>query len=300
MNNTIESASSNPRPAAAPAGESPALGDPRRHREIRAEHSGGAIHRFLAFLGWIFGGFGLVAFFHRRHGPHYKVQEVVVYSVHRAFFLWALILTGFIGAGIVHHWPGAAQAMGWAWMAVLIYTFLTLTFDVNLPKFLLLAAGFAFVWLMGKYVQDLKNVPILHAAAAFLVRHHPSLDPGMALLTSLFLVVPWIGALGASFFNGRKKITPNEIGEWFLGNGSELTDRSGLKFKTVYRDLLETCLGFGCGDLVALDNNHNVVKRWENILFLFFIWGRLDEILHQRSAVVDNAPDDPVEVEEAR
>ncbi|MDB5300463.1 MAG: hypothetical protein JWO87_2126, partial [Phycisphaerales bacterium] len=47
-------------------------------------------------------------------------------------------------------------------------------------------------------------------------------------------------------------------------------------------------------------NSHNVVKRWENILFLFFIWGRLDEILHQRSAVVDNAPDDPVEVEEVR
>jgi hypothetical protein len=40
-----------------------------------------------------------------------------------------------------------------------------------------------------------------------------------------------------------------------------------------------------------------VVKSYENILFLAFIWKRMDVILHQRSAVVDNAPEDPVEVE---
>ena len=35
-------------------------------------------------------------------------------------------------------------------------------------------------------------------------------------------------------------------------------------------------------------------------IFLLFVWRRLDEILHQRSAVVDNAPEDPVEVESVR
>ena len=84
-----------------------------------------------------------------------------------------------------------------------------------------------------------------------------------------------------------------------MGEGSELTDRSGLKFRTKWRDLLETLLGFGAGDLLAVDNNHNVIKRWENVLFLCFVWPRLDEVLHQRSAVVDNAIDDPVAVEDA-
>ena len=75
--------------------------------------------------------------------------------------------------------------------------------------------------------------------------------------------------------------------------GREITDRSGLKFRSRYRDLLETLLGLGAGDLEAVDANHQVVKRWENILFLAFLWRRLDEILHQRSAVVDNAADWP-------
>jgi len=57
-------------------------------------------------------------------------------------------------------------------------------------------------------------------------------------------------------------------------------------------------LGFGAADLEAMDNSGKVVKRWNNILFLAFTWKKLDEILHQRAAVVDNAPDDPVEVED--
>ena len=82
-----------------------------------------------------------------------------------------------------------------------------------------------------------------------------------------------------------------------MGEGREITDRSGLHFVIRYRDLFEFVLGFGAGDLEAVDGTGKVVKRWENILFLFFCWRRLDEILHQRSAVVDNAPEQIVEVE---
>ena len=51
--------------------------------------------------------------------------------------------------------------------------------------------------------------------------------------------------------------------------------------------MLETYLGLGAGDLEAVDANHHVVKRWDNILFLCYMWPKLDEILHQRSAVMD-------------
>jgi len=40
------------------------------------------------------------------------------------------------------------------------------------------------------------------------------------------------------------------------------------------------------------------VKHWNNVLFLALAWPKLDGILHQRAAVVDNAPQDPVEVEQ--
>lgn len=73
---------------------------------------------------------------------------------------------------------------------------------------------------------------------------------------------------------------PNSIEERFLGERREIIDRSGLKFRTRYRDLFETILGRGAGDLEAVDGNQHVVKRWNNILFLCFVWPKLDEILH--------------------
>jgi hypothetical protein len=97
-----------------------------------------------------------------------------------------------------------------------------------------------------------------------------------------------------------KRLYPQRIEEWFLGEGSEITDRSGLHFVTRYPDLLEFFLGFGCGSVHAIDGSGRTVKHWDNILFLFFIWGRLEEIIEQRAATVDNAPDDPVEVKNAR
>jgi hypothetical protein len=110
---------------------------------------------------------------------------------------------------------------------------------------------------------------------------------------SWLLLIPWIGALFHSFGRGRKVFSPNTIEEWFVGEGREITDRSGLKFRSRYRDLFETALGFGAGDLEAVDGNHHVVKRWENVLFLAFVWRRLDMILHQRSAVVETTKVEP-------
>ena len=87
---------------------------------------------------------------------------------------------------------------------------------------------------------------------------------------------------------------------WAFGRGTEVIDRSGLTFVCEYRDLLESALGFGAGDIVARDATGREVRRWENILGLYFRWADLEQILEQRSAVVDNAPADAVDVELVR
>jgi hypothetical protein len=51
--------------------------------------------------------------------------------------------------------------------------------------------------------------------------------------------------------------------------------------------VLETLLGFGGGDLLAVDNHQTVIKRYENIVGLWFYWDNLDRILHQRATLVD-------------
>jgi hypothetical protein len=240
------------------------------------------------------GGFGLVQSLRTRLGVGHASargagggDEIVVYCVHRSFYLWLMILAGFIGAACVRHWPGSAAAWGWIYALVLIYTLLTLLFDVSSLKALLWGGIFCFAWVVSLYLEDLKHLTMLSGVGRYLRYLHPSLDAGFAAVVSWLLLIPWVGALFHSFSRGRKTFSPNSIEEWYLGEGREITDRSGLKFRSRYRDLFETALGFGAGDLEAVDGNQQVVKRWENILFLALLWKRLDLILHQRAAVVD-------------
>ena len=59
----------------------------------------------------------------------------------------------------------------------------------------------------------------------------------MQLAKSLGAEISGLGfVVELDFLNGRKKFSPNEISEFHFGEGSELTDRSGLRFRTKYRD----------------------------------------------------------------
>ncbi len=258
----------------------------------------GWIRKVGEFLLWILSGFGLLGAIFGRKSSRTKSEEVIVYCVHRSFFLWLLILVGFVSAAFVNYETMAAGVCGWIYVVTLLLTFTTLLFDVNSLKFLLWTGIFAFIWILSKYLEELKHIPVLSSLFLYLKNLNPKLDPGFAKMMSWLLLGPWLGSLFLSFCRGRKTFSPNSIEEWYLGEGCEITDRNGLKFHSRYRDLFETLLGLGAGDLEAVDSNGNVVKRWENVLFLMFSWRKLDEILHQRAAMVDNATTDPVEVED--
>jgi hypothetical protein len=275
----------------APTSAAPAV--PARHA------GGGGIGRIFSFIGWVFSGFGLVGAFRRRQTGAVRTEEIICYTVHRSFYLWALILTGFVGSFFVNH-LGGSGGWGWIYVFVVLFTIATILFDVNTFKALLWGGIVLLVWISSKYLEQVEHVMFLSSVGRYLRSLHPHLDPGTASVVSWFLLIPWIGSLFQSYTQGRKAFSPNSIEEWFMGEGREITDRSGLKFRTRYRDLSESVLGFGSGDLEAINNHCDVVKRWENVLFLAFLWPKLDEILHQRAAVVDNAPANPVEVEDVR
>jgi hypothetical protein len=219
-------------------------------------------------------------------------ESVVVYSAHPSFFLWLLILTGFVCAALVNYQWLSPEMAGWIYAWVLLYFIVTLLYDLSTRRLVLWVGVFALLWLLSKYVEHVRNIAVLGYVCGYLASLNPRLDPGMAKLVSWLLLLPWIGSLCYMVFNGRKQFTPNEIGEFHFGEGSELTDRSGLRFRTKYRDVLEMILTFGGGDLLAVDNHHNVIKRWDNIIGLFFSWKDLDRILHQRSVVDEDADDD--------
>jgi hypothetical protein len=298
----------NNEPTAAPSVREPAPG-------AHADHGTGTLahvtahrgpqttgfRRFLEFLGWVFTGFGLIPVL-LRHGSKERRTEITVYATHRAFSLWLLILVGFIAGRIVHHFPSgrAPSVMGWIYVWVMLYTFVTVLFDLSTIKLLLWGGILALLWITCKYVEAIRGFSLLNHIIGHFRYLHPTLDAGFATVLSWMLLVPWIGALFYTFTNGRKRFTPNEITEWYVGEGTEMLDRSGLKFRTRYRDILETILGFGSGDVIAYDNRQQVVKRFENVLFLVFLWPKIDSLLEERMTVVDNKPDSPVEVQEAK
>jgi hypothetical protein len=220
-------------------------------------------------------------------GRRRSVDEVTVYSAHPSFFLWLLILVGFVSASIVGREPQWAGFFGWLYVWVLMYFLVTLLYDFSARKLGLWVLIFTLIWLASKYIEDLKNVAVLSSLFNYLASLQPKLDPGTVTVLSWLLLLPWFGSLLHMALNGRKTFSPNEIGEFHFGEGSELTDRTGLRFRSQYRDVLETILTLGGGDLLAVDNHQNVIKRWDNIVGLFFLWKDLDRVLHQRAAVMD-------------
>jgi hypothetical protein len=224
-----------------------------------------------------------------------SADEVTVYSAHPAFYLWLLILVGFVTARIVQSAPAWGETLGWIYVWATIYLIVTLLYDFNVKKLALWVGIFSLVWLFSKYVEHLKNVAVFGPVFQYLSDLNPTLDAGTATVMSWLLILPWIGSLFEMFLNRRKRFSPNEIAEFHFGEGSELTDRTGLRFKTRYRDVLETLLSFGGGDLLAFDNRGMVVKQYENIVGLYFLWPRLDRVLHQRVSVIEDADgEDPV------
>lgn len=215
-----------------------------------------------------------------------SVDEVVVYSAPPAFYLWFVIAAGFSLAALVPTMV-SEQAAAWVFTGVMFYFLIAILHDLGLKKLVLVTLFIALLWLFARYMETLHNMVILGR----LLKHFAALDPhfdrGSVQVLCWLLLIPWIGSVLEMTLNRKKKFSPNEIAEFHFGEGSELTDRSGLRFVTRYRDVLETILGFGGGDLLAIDNHQNVIKRYENIVGLWFYWRKLDLILHQRATLVD-------------
>lgn len=262
---------------------------------------GGFIKKVFQFVFWVITGFG---YFSTQRDPNGNPNRIVVYSVHRAFYVWLAVVLGFVGGALVKYIDPQLEGntsllLGWAYVAVLMVTIVTLLFDFSTWKFLLVVGGFVFVWLLSRYLES-HNLPVIGAFATYIASLNPRMQPGFASVMSWMLLMLWLGAAFHSFVRGRKTFQPNSVEEWVLGEGREVIDRTGVKFRTRYRDVLEVILGFGAGDIEAYDTTQHVVKRWENIVFLAFKWKSLDTLLHERMTYVDNQPGATIEVDDVQ
>lgn len=227
-----------------------------------------------------------------------NIEDELVFSVDPAFFVWPLITVGFIGSFFVRHWPSTSHFWGWVWASTLLYIFVAVLTNLNITKLVIWSFVFGFFVVLSKHLESLHHIPLLSAVFKHLAALNPNLDPGTVAFVGWLLLVLWIGAIAHAIMNGCKKFTPNQIMELHAVDGSDMLDRAGLHFITRYNDMLESVLGGGSGDIVAMDGQGNVVKEFHNILFLFFLWPRLEEILEQRVTTVDNSSSNAAQVSE--
>lgn len=220
-------------------------------------------------------------------------EELVVYSAPDAYFLWVVVAMGFILKPLTPEFISNTTA-AWLFIGTMIYFIFSVVYDINVKKLLLITLVTSTIWLLARYIENMKNVEILTKLMKHFASLNPKYDSGTVSTLSWLLTIPWICSLFEMYFNRRKKFSPNEISEFHFGEGSELTDRAGLRFITKYRNVFQTLLGFGAGDILAVDNRHNVIKRYENVVGLWFKWSSLDKILHQRATLVDDEiPEEP-------
>jgi hypothetical protein len=232
--------------------------------------------------------------------PRFKVEETICYSVHPSFYLWPLIIFGWIIGALIHYNPSHALGYSWMYIWILFYTTMMLMFDIGAIKLVVASAFLGLIIVSAKYIEEVRHIILLGHIFKHFQHLQPTMSYGVPAVLSWMFFIPWSIMAIEAYRSGRKSFSPNGIEERSIGIGREVTDRSGMHFTCHYPDLLETFVGFGSGSLTAMDSNNKTIKEWHNILGLYFIWPRIDEILHQRSAVVDNAANDPVEVENVR
>jgi len=254
----------------------------------------GRLSGVVSFLLWIVTGFGLLGQFGKKD---YKDDEVILYQVTKAFFLWLPMIVSFVSAAVVHYHHQSQITCAWIFIIANLYVMLCILFNIDFLRLIIVTLVIGFTWLLSSFLKN-HNILLFSHIVNYITGLNPKLDTGFAMVWGWAMCILWITALIHAFGYGRIIISPNGIEEWHFGLGSEITDRMGLKFGCRYYDLLEFGLGAGAGTLEARRNDQSIVKQYHNVLFLFFWWPRLDEILHQRATIIDNTQKDPVDVED--
>jgi hypothetical protein len=204
-----------------------------------------------------------------------------------------------LGIFCTKHWKGQTSSFfGWGWALTFLYILVALLTNLDVVKIIIWGFVIGFFLILSKYVEAMHHIPLLSPIFTHLRNLHPQFEPGTTSFIGWMLLLLWIATVFHAIACGCKKFTPNQIMELYAFRGSDMMDRAGKHFITRYNDVLESALGIGSGDIIILDDSGKIVKEFSNILFLFFLWPRLEEILEQRVTTVDNSARDAANVKE--
>lgn len=239
------------------------------------------------FVRFVFSGFGLFdAVLRKRRGAN-RLEEVIVHQFHTGIYLWLWILFGFVSSCLVS-WGADASLFGWLYLMVVMYTLITVLFDISRNMMLVVLLAIGFVGVSGLYLQDHVNLPVISSLYSFFVGMQVRLDPGFARALSWLLLIPFGCVLVQAYFDGHVRITSNEIEVYHYGKMTDSISRIGKRIRERYRDLNETLLGLGAADMVVIDYNGKEERLFQNIVGLRYRWAEIDRMLEVWDVEVQN------------
>ncbi|HWL94964.1 MAG TPA: hypothetical protein VNT79_15700 [Phycisphaerae bacterium] len=205
--------------------------------------------------------------------------KVYFTSFSTLIYLWPVMVLGFLGPWLVDHNFVRDVVMGWIWITTLLIVLICMGSDTDRNKTAAIAAVVIILWLIGLLVEAKKGIPVLSNIKAFFESYNVAFDKGTAGVFSIATLIILIFVLGAAWFDGRYEITTREITHKRMFRTSDSLPRAAKRVKRDWRDLIETFLGLGAGDVIVLDTNSNVVLRISNVPFLWFFRHDVDHVL---------------------
>lgn len=251
---------------------------------------GGAKHAegrgFFATVGHIVGLiFKPIAWIVRplvfRVSPDKTNPKVHFTSFSNLLYLWPIMIIGWVGPFLSRGddpWISAG-VMGWIWITVMLVVIICIGADTDRNKTAAIAAVVIILWLGGLLIEAKKGIPILSRIYEFFEKYEVKFDAGTAGVFSVAVLIILIFIVISAWFDGRYEITTREITHKRIFRTSDSLPRAAKRIKRDWRDLIETFLGLGAGDVIVIDSNSNIVMRIPNVPFLWFFRHDVDHIL---------------------
>ena len=236
----------------------------------------------------------------RPREPH----EVTFVSYPKLIFIWPLIVFGLVCwpvAGWIQPATGAGQvsagleALGWAYLWVLVIVLLTLGVDVDRNQaafwFVLIAA----IWLLGAWLESARQFTLFGNIYAWFNSLDLQYDRNFALALSVILLVPFVVMVIYARLNDRWRITHNEFEHYSFGRLDDSLGRGAKTIRTSYPDVFEMLLGLAGTLTVYNATGTRELRRIPHVFLLPLVRRKLDRILERTAvtaAVIDDDEDD--------
>jgi len=231
-------------------------------------------------------------------------KAIVFYTYPKLLFVWPLILLGYvlwIVDGSLGGEPPQShdEVLAWIWGLGLIFTILAMGVDLGRNTMAFWVVVIIALLMLALWLTDAKNIPVFREFKEFFAGLDASYSPGLGLMVSICLTIPYIAMYLWSRLNDKWRFTHNEFEHRSFGKVDWSAARAAKTVRTSYPDVLEAILCLA-GDLIIYDaRGSKIIRRIPHVPLLPLVRRRIDVILEVTAVTTAQIEDEQDSGEES-